>query len=80
MSKEGLLASSKTNLNKAVVTKDDGRGAKAGDNPTLGVLYFVGSNVVVCIGFTLGKYSYSINPELTTVHLLWYRSMFCALF
>jgi hypothetical protein len=58
MSKESLLTQSKTNLNKAIVAKEDGRGAKVGDNPTLGVLYFVGSNIVVCIGFTLGKYSY----------------------
>ena len=80
MSKESLLAQNKTNLNKALVTKEDGRGAKVGDNPILGVLYFVGSNIVVCLGFSLGKYSYTINPEITTVHLLWYRSMFCALF
>lgn len=80
MSKESLLTSKKNSFEKGVVTKEDGKGSKVGDNPTLGVLYFVGSNIVVCIGFTLGKYSYTLNPALTTVHLLWYRSMFCALF
>jgi hypothetical protein len=80
MSKESLLASSKGRIDKLTVTKEDGRGSKIGDNPTLGIAYFVGSNIIVCIGFSLGKYSYAANPGLNAVVLLWYRSFFCAIF
>lgn len=69
MSRDSLL--SRQTLQKEVkpeeLNKKKTGGQRDGDNPALGTLFFLGSNVVVCIGFALGKYAYSINPSLTTV-------------
>lgn len=45
------------------------------DNPKLGIIYFLGSSVILGTSLTLTKFMYMINPRLTTSLLLWYGAI-----
>lgn len=39
------------------------------------LIYFLGSSFIVSAAFTMSKYMYMMNPQLTTSLLLWYGAI-----
>jgi hypothetical protein len=50
------------------------------ENHLLGVFLFVSSSSVACVLQTIGRYLYLNNPALTTLQLVWYRSILSVIF
>lgn len=44
------------------------------DNPTLGIIYFLASGVIMCLNFTTAKVLYHSHPDMTTAQLMFYRA------
>ena len=67
-------------LNSPLLQKSKKAGKWREDNATMGIVYFLISSFIVSSAFTMSKFMYQRNPNLTPSLLLWYGAITSAVF